>query len=317
MPRVSVLLTCYNHLRHLPAAVESVRAQTYRDWEIVAIDDASTDGSREWLRENLTDAALVLNEKNLGTYASLNEGLVRARGDLVAILNDDDLWAPTKLERQVALLDAYPEVGLVHTDGGFIDGEGRSLGGAPLGFDFPRTETGDVLLALLYQNKIIASAVLARRALIDDCGGFDPAYFGSGDWAMWLRIAELAQVGYVAEPLTFYRVHGENASHKLERIWRDDQRLREWIAAREPEYRRRGYPPEQLSTALAHNWACLGTVRTLNGDPRGGREAYLRSWRQNPRRLKSLVRWATTFLPRGWFSRTLHPAASDRIESNT
>ena len=246
VPRVSILLTCYNHIKYLPDCVAGVRSQTFQDFEVIVLDDGSTDGTREWLVREFGEPSpptpspsegrggfrIVFNKGNLGTYATLNVGLKHATGDFVAVLNDDDLWAPTKLERQLDLLDKNPKVGLVHTDGEFMDGEGKKVEGSPLGFEFPRTETGDVLLALLYANKIIASAALVRRKCFDELGGFNEKYFGSGDWEMWYRIAEKFEIGYVAEPLTFYRVHGANASHKLDRIWKDDQMLREWISSR-------------------------------------------------------------------------------------
>lgn len=301
MPRVSVLLTCYDHLAYLPDAWESIFAQTYRDFEVIALDDGSADGTRDWLREREDQARILFNEKNLGTYATLNRGLGAASGEFIAILNDDDVWRPTKLERQIELLDRFPRVGLVHTDGFFIDAHGERLEGSPLGFEFPRTETGDVFLDLAYQNKIIASAALVRRDCFDALGGFDETYFGSGDWQMWLRIAERWEVGYVAEPLTLYRVHGANASHKLERIWRDDQRLREWLAPRLEAATDRD--PLRATRAKAHNWACLGTVRKLNGDPAGARAAFAASLREQPGRLKSVLRWAATYLPVGAFRR--------------
>lgn len=307
-PRVSVLLTCYNHLAYLPAALDSVRGQTFQDFEVIALDDGSTDGSREWLRGAAAEFGermrLVFNETNLGTYGTLNVGLGEVRGEFVAVLNDDDVWEPTKLERQVSMMEARPSVGLIHTDGWFIDGAGERRYDSPLGFEFPRTETGDVLLALVYANKIIASAVLARRVCFDQLGGFNEAYYGSGDWEMWFRIAEKWEVGYVGEPLTMYRVHGANASHKLDRIWRDDEMLRDWIAPRLAGYVGR-FGAEELRRAEAHNWACLGTVRTLNGDARGGRAAYARSLRLAPGRWQSAARWAATFLPRGIFRRLL------------
>ncbi len=301
MPRVSVLLTCYNHIRYLPDAWQSVMDQTYTDWEIIAIDDGSKDGTREWLSERQSDANVILNEANLGTYGSLNRALSEARGDFIAILNDDDVWAPRKLEAQLELLANHPEVGLVHTEGWFIDGAGNKREDSPLGFEFPRFETGDLLAPLLYQNKIIASAALVRRDCFDKVGNFNEKYFGSGDWEMWLRIAERWPLGCVPEPLTFYRVHGENASHKLERIWKDDQMLREWIASKEGEW---GDRPN-MKPAMAHNYAALGTVCTLNGDPRAGRRAYAGSIRRSPGRFKSYLRWMATFLPRAWFRKLL------------
>jgi glycosyltransferase involved in cell wall biosynthesis len=305
MPRVSILLTCYNHLAYLPAAVEGVRAQTFDDFEVIALDDGSTDGTRDWLLEQ-PDLRVILNERNLGTYGTLNAGLREARGELIAVLNDDDLWAPEKLARQIELLDAHPEVGLVHTGGHFIDRDGNRTEGNPLGFRFPTFETGDILQGLVYENKIIASAALARRECFDRLGPFDEGYFGSGDWQMWFRIAEEYRVGFVDAPLTFYRVHGENASHKLERIWRDDERLREWIQTRLALALEKGrIGPGEYAEASAFNQAALGTVKKLNGKPAESRKAYARSVRLNPLRAKSYLRYAATFLPPELFRKTL------------
>jgi glycosyltransferase involved in cell wall biosynthesis len=299
MPRVTILLTCYNHRKYLPAAVEGVRAQTFRDYEVVALDDGSTDGSREWLSEQ-PDLRPIFNAQNLGTYGTLNEGLRLASGELIAVLNDDDVWLPEKLERQVALLDAHPEVGLVHTGGHFIDGDGNRTEGNPLGFRFPTFETGDILRGLVFENKIIASASLVRRACFDAVGDFNPSYFGSGDWEMWWRICERYAAGFVDAPLTLYRVHGENASHRLERIWRDDERLREFIAER----------IERLDgridrDAEAFNQAALGTVKMLNGKTWEARQAYRRSLKLNPRRPQTLLRYLATYLGSDGFRKTL------------
>lgn len=305
MPRVSILLTCFDHLAYLHQCLKGVRAQTYTDYEIIAIDDGSKDGTREYLQALPDAMKVILNPENIGTYATLNRALQKATGEFVAVLNDDDLWAPTKLERQVELMDRLPKVGLVHTDGAFIDGKGEHIEGSPLGFEFPRTETGDVLPALLYANKIIASAAVVRRSCFEELGGFNEAYFGSGDWEMWLRIAEKHQVGYVAEQLTFYRVHGTNASHKLERIWKDDERLRLWIRSRYPEYETSPRDPGVLRNAFAHNEACLGTVLKLNGKPKEARQAYLRSLHYAPGRTKSIARYLATFLPKKLFRKLL------------
>jgi glycosyltransferase involved in cell wall biosynthesis len=280
-----------------------VWAQEFCDYEVLALDDGSTDGTREYLLGLGERVRTVLNERNLGTYATLNVGLERASGEFIAVLNDDDVWLPGKLARQIELMDSHPDVGLCHTDGWFIDGEGRRLEGSPLGFEFPRTPTGRILPALLYANKIIASAALVRRQCFENLGGFDVAYFGSGDWDMWLRVAERYDIGFVPEPLTLYRVHGENASHKLERIWKDDQLLREKIVGRMLQYSSLGYSPEEMRRAFAHNWACLGTVRKLNGQGGGARRAYWQSIRLQPGRAKSWLRLAASCLPRDLFRR--------------
>lgn len=303
MPRVSILFTCYNHLKYLPVAWRSILDQTFQDYEIIALDDGSTDGTREWLADQ-PNAKIVFNEVNLGTYGTLNVGLQHATGEFIAVFNDDDVWLPTKLEKQIALLDANPKIGLVHTDGYFIDGNGNERHDSPLGFDFPRTVTGDILLALIYANSIIASAVLARRECFDQLGGFNDAYFGSGDWEMWYRICEKWHAGYIPEPLTLYRVHGSNASHKLERIWQDDEKLREWIAPRIATYTDR-FTPDELRLAQAHNFACLGTVKALTGNPSAGRQAYKKSLEFDPSRWKSRARILATYLPPTLFRKLL------------
>src|SRR5690348_3188210 len=98
MPRVSILLTCFNHAKYLPQCFEGIIGQSFKDYEIIAIDDGSTDGTREWLSSRTEWMQRVFNEKNLGTYASLNVALSKASGEFIAILNDDDLWANEKLE---------------------------------------------------------------------------------------------------------------------------------------------------------------------------------------------------------------------------
>ncbi len=306
MPRVSILLTCYNHLRHLKVAIDCIRSQTYADYEIVALDDGSTDGTREWLTQLQKDEpslplTLYFNEKNLGTYGTLNRGIEVSTGELIAEFNDDDVWAPTKLEKQVAMLDANSQIGLVHTAGYFIDDDGNELKQNPLGFPWPKTSTGDVLLELIEHNKIIASSVLVRRACFETVGNFNTSYFGSGDWEMWYRIAERYHVGHLDEPLTLYRVHAGSASHYTDRVSDDDRRIREWMVPRIQAYEGRGWSAATRRRILAHGWACIATNRVWLGDANGGRQAYVESLKVMPWRFKSALRYLATFLPRRTF----------------
>lgn len=302
--RVTVLLTCYNHIRYLPPALNGILGQSFTDFEILALDDGSKDGSREWLKEREAEGKLrcIFNEKNLGTYATLNVGLAEAKGEFIAILNDDDLWAADKLMGQVKMLEANPKIGLVHTGGWFIGEDGERLADpAPLGFVYPSTPTGDVLALEILYNHIITSSVLIRRECFDTCGPFDPSFFGSGDWQMWLRIAQKYEVGYVDEPLSFYRVHGLNASYQKEKINEDDAWIREWITGWQPSFLDRMAKEPNLKAAFAHNWACLGTERTWAGNASGGRAAYREAIRMMPGRVKSYLRWGATFLPKSAF----------------
>ena len=297
MPEVSVLIPSYNHAQFLPDALQSVFQQTFTDYEIVAVDDGSTDGSVEIL-QSYGERIRLFTQQNRGTYPTLNRCIAESRGIYLAILNSDDLWMPTKLEKQAALLRAHPEVGLVHTGGHFIDGEGRVLPGNPLGFEWPRTPMGNIIEALVRCNKIIASSVLIRRECFERLGGFREDLFGSGDWEMWFRVALEYDIGYIDEPLTMYRVHGANASFQHRRVYEDDVKVRtETIHANESRLWQRATDRKAMRLALAHSYACLGTEYALLGERRRARKAYLRSLQIYPLRFKSLLRLGLTFLP--------------------
>jgi hypothetical protein len=236
-----------------------------------------------------------------------------AKGEFIAIFNDDDLWSPRKLEKQVALLESDSEIGLVHTDGGFIDENGAEIRRNPLNFAYPRFSTGYILPEFFYRNMVIASAAVFRKECVDRVGGFDEHYFGSGDWQMWAKIATQYKLGFLDEELISYRIHGASASYRLEKIWKDDEQLRTWLVRvgeqlldRSPQFAGLNhYSDEQIKAAVAHNWACLGTARKLSGDSRGARVAYQKSLKYQPGRFKSKLRIAATFLPRDFFRRTL------------
>ncbi len=296
-PTVSVLIPSYNHARFLPAALQSVFAQTFTDYEVVVVDDGSCDGSVELLR-SYEHRIRLFTQPNRGTYPTLNRCIAESHGRYLAILNSDDLWSPTKLEKQVAVLETQPAVGLVHTDGRFIDAEGNLLTGNPLGFEWPRTPSGNIIEALVRYNKIIASSVLVRRECFERLGGFREDLFGSGDWEMWFRIALEYDIAFIDEPLTFYRVHGANASFQHRRVYEDDVRVREeTIHANEARLWQRANSRHAMRLALAHSYACLGTEYALLGDRRRARRAYLHSLRLYPLRFKSLLRLLLTFVP--------------------
>lgn len=301
-PKVTVLLTCFNHLPYLKVAVDSLRAQTFRDFEVLALDDGSSDGSREWLAEQ-HDLIPHFHPKNLGTYGNLNFGLEHARGEFIAVMNDDDVWAPEKLARQVALLEAEPRVGLVHTSGWFIGPDGERVDGAPLGFVWPKTSERFALPELILHNRVITSSAMFRAGLVAEVGPFDPSFYGCGDWHMWLRIAVGHEVAHVDEPLTFYRVHPENACRDTDKMDDDSRRIRDWISEVSL-----GWPPSvrsktEVDLALAHNLACRGTAMVWLGRAAEGRRLYMQSWKRNPKRLKNLLRWAASFLPPKVFRR--------------
>jgi len=206
MPRVTVLMAVYNGLPYLRQAIESVLAQSFADFELLVIDDASSDGSAECVRSyDDPRIRLICNERNLGQTPSLNRGLELARGEYVARLDQDDLCAPERLEKQVALLDTRPDVAVVASWARLIDN-----GGQPAGLwrgtidDFP-----DFFSTLLLGNcPFVHSSVMMRRDAVVEVGGYDPAFKRMQDYELWTRLALRRYGGLILqEPLVFYRVH--------------------------------------------------------------------------------------------------------------
>ncbi len=177
------------------------------------VDDGSSDQSIDVLEGYGTQINLI-KQKNRGTQAARNRGVQNAVGELIAILDSDDMWLPEKLEKQVEVLSQLPEVGLVYSFANTIDSDGKRLNldwhlGQPLG------HPSGALAQLLLGCFIPALTVVFRKQCIDEVGLFDENLLGSGDWDMWLRIAKDHQLACVEEPLALYRVHATNTTKLL------------------------------------------------------------------------------------------------------
>lgn len=297
MPTVSILITSYNHEKYIRDCIESAINQTYKDFEIIIIDDNSSDRTRDIILGYSQDATVIINTENQGTYNVLNQGLFIAKGEYCAILNSDDIWLSNKLERQVDLMAQDDKITFCHTFGDFIDSNGTVIHGKPMGFAFPRTTTGYEFPTFVINNSAIASSVLFRTHVVRELGGFDSSFQNLGDWDMWLKLAEAGWVGYVDEKLTLYRVHGLNTIHKRDITWSEEVRIRENVWNRRHEWLSGVGSDGRMRKALAHCAACLGTQYLLRGDDALARQFYKESLRLNPSRFKSVFRMLLTYAP--------------------
>jgi len=211
LAEVSVVVAAYNQGPWLAQAIESVRAQTFVDWELVVVDDGSTDETPSIVARYAADARVVyIRQARAERSSARNRGIAASSGRLVAFLDADDLWRPEKLARQIAALAVDPAAGLCYTIARFIDSAGR-----PLPVRKPlRPLSGDVFARLMRGNVLILASVVARRVCLDAVGGFDRAVtpYGCEDWDLWLRIARRWPIAVVDEELTLYRRHGGNTS---------------------------------------------------------------------------------------------------------
>jgi glycosyltransferase involved in cell wall biosynthesis len=207
MTAVSVIIPTYNHARFVGEAIGSALEQTSKPTEVIVVDDGSTDGTAA-IVDRYRDQIRVVCQENRGVSAARNAGVALATGDLFAFLDADDLWLPTKLERQLARFDADPELGLVHCGVETIDTQGRPADRAIDGME------GWVAEAMLqFRRPVIlggGSGVLIPRPVFEAAGGFDVQLSTSADWDLYYRIACRRRVGFVPEVLLRYRLHGSN-----------------------------------------------------------------------------------------------------------
>lgn len=209
-PKISVCMPTYNAARFLGQALEGVLAQTYRDFEVIIYDDASTDGTAEVVaRFGRQDPRVryFRQAENSGVARNRNACLDAARGEYLAWLDSDDVFFPGLLARHAAVLDENPNVGLVHSAFGLIDPDGNRMKPWPRPFETDAIESGRDAFRELSLSNYIMHAVTVRRGCYDAAGRYAPEVAGSEDWEMWMRIALGADLAYIAEPLSDYRQH--------------------------------------------------------------------------------------------------------------
>jgi glycosyltransferase involved in cell wall biosynthesis len=229
MPKVSIVVPNYNHAKYLRQRIESVLAQTYRDFEVILLDDCSTDESRTILREYASDkrVRIEFNEVNSGSpFKQWKKGLGMACGEYIWIAESDDYANPCLLERLVAVLESDPAVVLaycrswvVEEDGslsGFVDSKLRHLEPQRWTADFCAEGREECGSCFVYRNVTAnASSVVFRRAVSERVGGVDDTLRTSGDWKLWAAMALTGKVAYVSEPLNYYRYHAASVRNTM------------------------------------------------------------------------------------------------------
>lgn len=203
MAHVSVVVPAHNPGIYLRSAIESVIAQTFTDWDLVVVDDGSNE-DLSYVKD--TDSRVrLIKQKNRGVSIARNVGIRESSGDLVAFLDADDLWMPTKLASQVAMMDSRLQVGLCHTNFHIVDAKLRLI---CKGYGERATNYRELLKGC----GILNSSVMVRRTSVFDAGLFDPMMFFAQDYDLWLIIACFYEIARVPTVETLYRWHGHNRS---------------------------------------------------------------------------------------------------------
>ena len=183
-PHVSIVMAVYNGSEYLRLAMESVFSQSFESFEFIIVDDCSTDDTAQIIR-SFEDSRVVYsrNAENIGQTASLNVGLARAQGELVARIDADDVWYPQKLTRQCEFMASHPEVTVCGTWADRIDARG-----AVVGTFSPPTDPIEIRYRLLWGSPVCHVSVVMRRAAILECGGYLPGYRFAADYALWSQL---------------------------------------------------------------------------------------------------------------------------------
>jgi glycosyltransferase involved in cell wall biosynthesis len=238
---VSVIVPAFNAERTINETLLSIRNQTQQNLEIIVVDDGSTDRTYQYCSDHsrVDNRIRMVRQQNAGVAAARNRGIEEARGDLIAPIDADDLWRPTKIARQLrALRAAGSEVKLVYTWSALIDENNKVVdwGDNPL-------FAGDVLLALSSGNFVgNGSTALMQKSVLKEVGGYDSSLRGRQaqgceDWSLFLKIAERAHFAVVPDYLTGYRQARNAMSRDIGQMLRSDALVRSEMLTRHPEYR--------------------------------------------------------------------------------
>lgn len=209
---VSVIIPAFNSALFLPDALRSVLNQTYPHLEVVVVDDGSVDSTAELLAEWAAQDKRVrwVRQENQGLPSARNTGMRQASGELLAFLDADDVIMPEKLERQVAFLNAHPEVDLVYSDYCTSDPQLRILTHESVARRIPLAE------AYKYTNVFPVMSPLLRRCLAERVGEFDPALKACEDWDYWIRCQRAGVFAYLPGHWSVYRMHGSQMHKNLD-----------------------------------------------------------------------------------------------------
>ena len=294
MPKVTVIIPTYRRPGFLKKAIQSVFDQTFQDFEIIVVDDASGDNTGELIK-SINDGRLryICHAKNSGGSTARNTGIEAGRGTYIAFLDDDDEWFPRKLELQVKLLDAcFGKVGVIYTGSVLVDADN----GKVLRQKTPYYK-GNLTRALLTRNIIgTTSSVLIRKECFSEVGGFDGTLPSYQDYDMWIRLSRKFHFEIIKEPLVKYHVHDR-------KIWSNLEVLKEGLALMLKKYECNACTFKK--TFGYYGYLDLGMRYCLNRELQNGKDAFVRAIRLYPFGLQPYFQFCLTLLGADTFKKVV------------
>jgi glycosyltransferase involved in cell wall biosynthesis len=229
MPSVSVIIPTHNRASMVKEAIQSVLSQTYKDFELIVVDDGSTDNTHE-LVTSLSDKVVYVYQPNNGRSSARNHGIRLARGKYIAFLDSDDLFLPTKLQKQVSLMEKNNDYLLSHTSYQHINAEGDYIGEVKSG-----TFSGNVYPKIIRRCVIATPTVMVRSEALSEDTSFNETISIGEDAILWIQLARKSKILGINEPLTKVRISGISAAFDLQAQITGVTNIIEYTVKREPD----------------------------------------------------------------------------------
>jgi glycosyltransferase involved in cell wall biosynthesis len=264
-PLVSVVIPCLNSERTIRRALDSVARQDYPAFEVIVVDDASTDGTAEVLaRLARPDLRVIRLPQTSGAAAARNAGIAAARGEFVAFLDADDEWLPDKLSTQVPIIAGRPEMSLIASQARFVTLQGIEEESVYLQCEPARgPEAWRVLLAY---NYIATPTVVVRRSTLQDIGGFDPTLVIGQDQDLWIRLSLIGEVGFIDRSLSIVYEQLDSLSNRTMPLTLDVMLP---LLRRHYEAQRHRLSEREARRILGHRYEKIGRTTYLDFPTRG------------------------------------------------
>jgi glycosyltransferase involved in cell wall biosynthesis len=274
----------YNHEKYVAQAIESVLNQTFPDFELIIIDDASTDNSKaviEKFQEQDSRVKAFFHQKNLGISKTVNEGIKRACGEYVSFIGSDDMWVPYKLERQLAVIKNCTDK-IVWSEGQIINGAGAFTGQiVTRRMLCPAKKSGNLFQELLREDVVFGQSTLFKTRFAQETAFNENLQFVA-DHQFFVELAKQHEFVFIPEPLATYRVHGQNSTLKNEKVW-----FRERIILRNRFLEK--YFDEISRQSMADIYYKIGHAYSGLDEKALAQQFYLKAIRTNPFRANSLL----------------------------
>jgi len=241
---VSVVVPCYNHEKYIEECILSIVNQTYKNIELIVIDDGSKDNSSAILERLQKQYGFFLElQSNMGIAKTLNKAIRNyAHGKYLGGCASDDFLASDKIEKQVAFLEKHPEYAMVFGRVHMVDEQSRIIESPVIFEPFPEAMKDITFELLSDNNRIPALTVMHTREIWDKCGGYNEN-MSIEDYDLWLKFAYAGKIAYLNDYFAYYRWHGENVSTQVSKIYVETRELiRSWKDRMTPEVARRILP---------------------------------------------------------------------------